>query len=172
MFYLLDQPTEKEFQDLALRYREMKPLAVRTAVTLLRTGSDLITGFETLMGRYNLSQGRFLILVVMNRRPAERTSPSVLAEKIGVTRATMTRLIDGLERDRLIRRIPHKTDRRRQEIELSARGRALLEEILPDYWSRLDTLMQGLDNTEQQTLLTLLTKVAGGIPALTKEDAQ
>ena len=169
MFYLLDQPTEKEFQDLACRYREMKPLAVKTAVTMLRTGSDLITGFEKLMGRYNLSQGRFLILVVMNRQPEERTSPSVLAEKIGVTRATMTRLIDGLERDGLIRRTPHKKDRRRQEINLSSRGRTLLEEILPDYWSRIDTLMQGLNETEQQTMLTLLAKVAGGIPALTEE---
>lgn len=171
MFYLLDQPTETEFQDLAGRYREMKPLAVKTAVTMLRTGSDLITGFETLLGKYGLSQGRFLILVVMNRRPEERTSPSILAEKIGVTRATMTRLIDGLERDGLTCRIPHKEDRRRQEIELTAKGRNLLEKILPDYWSRLDVLMQGLSEAEQKTMISLLAKVAAGLPALTREDA-
>ena len=116
-----------------------------------------------------LSQGRFLILVVMNRTPAELTSPSVLAEKIGVTRATMTRLIDGLERDGLIRRYPHGEDRRRQNIKLTAKGQELLEEILPDYWSRIDTLMKGLNETEQQAMITLLSKVADGLPALTEE---
>jgi len=170
MFYLLDQPTEKEFQALAGRYREMSPLAVKAAVAMLRTGSDLVTGFEKLMGRYGLSQGRFLILVVMNRTPDALTSPSVLAGKIGVTRATMTRLIDGLERDGLIRRYPHREDRRRQEIKLTAKGRDLLEKILPDYWSRIDTLMQGLNETEQQAMITLLAKVAGGLPALTEKE--
>lgn len=169
MFYLLDQPTEKEFQNLARRYREMDPLSVKACVTLLKTGSDLLTGFEKMLGRYGLSQGRFLILIVMNRKPDEATSPSVLAEKIGVTRATMTRLIDGLEKDGLIRRSPHETDRRQQVIRLTAAGRGIMEDLLPDYWSRLYTLMSGLDNTEQAALISLLTKVAAGVPALTAE---
>ncbi len=63
MFYLMDQPTEMEFQDLARRYGEMDPLSVKAAVTLLRAGSDLLTGFEKMLGGYGLSQGRFLILV-------------------------------------------------------------------------------------------------------------
>ena len=41
MFYLLDQPTEKEFQNLAHRYENMEPSSVKAAVTLLKTGSDL-----------------------------------------------------------------------------------------------------------------------------------
>lgn len=170
MFYLLDQPTENEFHDLALRYRQMELLSVKATVTLLKTGSDLLTGFEKLLGGYGLSQGRFLILIVMNRTPDELTSPSILAEKIGVTRATMTRLIDGLERDRLLERSPHESDRRKQHLKLTEKGIALLETLLPDYWQRLDDLMGGLDNRERATLISLLQKVATGIPALTGEE--
>ncbi len=146
----------------------MEPLCVMATVTLLKTGSDLLTGFEKMLGRYGLSQARFLILIVMNRTPDELTSPSVLAQKIGVTRATMTRLIDGLEKDGLIKRYPHESDRRKQQLKLTARGRGLLETLLPDYWSRLYGLMGGLDAAEQATLITLLKKVAKRIPALTQ----
>jgi len=168
IFYLLDQPTEQEFEALALRYQDMEPLCVKATVTLLRTGSDLLTGFEKMLGRYGLSQGRFLILIVMNRTPDELTSPSILADKIGVTRATMTRLIDGLEKERLIKRYAHESDRRKQHLKLTSKGRAILETLLPDYWSRLYGLMGGLDTQEQATLITLLQKVARRIPALTE----
>ena len=168
MFYLLDQPTKDEFQALAGRYREMDPMSVKATVSLLKTGSDLLTGFEKMLGRYGLSQGRFLVLVVMNRKPLELTSPSVLSRKIGVTKATMTRLIDGLVREGLLERYSHDTDRRRQQLSLTGKGIKLLEKILPDYWSRIDALMSGLDETEQKSLAALLKKVAKGIPALTK----
>ena len=38
MFYLLDQPTEEEFENLARRYKERAPGSVKAAVTLLKTG--------------------------------------------------------------------------------------------------------------------------------------
>ncbi|THB67584.1 MAG: MarR family transcriptional regulator, partial [Desulfovibrio sp.] len=167
MFYLLDQPTEEEFQSLARRYKDMEPSSVKAAVTLLKTGSDLLTGFEKMLQRYGLSQGRFLILVVMNRQPGQAMSPSVLAQKIGVTRATMTGLIDGLVRDGYIARDRHPSDRRKQDLLLTQTGKTLLESLLPDYWSRLFELMSGLTSEEEEKLVLLLNKVARGIPALT-----
>lgn len=170
MFYLLDQPTEDEFQILAQRYQQMSPSSVKAAVTLLKTGSDLLTGFEKMLGTYGLSQGRFLILMVMNRQPGEAASPSILAEKIGVTRATMTGLITGLVKEGLIRRSYAKADRRRQKLRLTAKGKALLEEILPDYWSRIRKLTDGLNEAEKKEMVRLLNKIAAGIPALTGEN--
>ena len=167
MFYLLDQPTEEEFQSLARRYEDMEPSSVKAAVTLLKTGSDLLTGFETMLGRYGVSQGRFLILVVMNRKPNRKTTPSALAKQIGVTRATMTGLLDGLEKDGFIERSRQAGDRRKCDLTLTRNGKRVLELLLPDYWSRIHGLMSGLTKTEEQTLATLLRKVADGIPALT-----
>lgn len=168
MFYLLDQPTEEEFENLAGRYREMAPSSVQAAVTLLKTGSDVLTGFEKMLRTYGLSQGRFLILIVMNRQPDQATSPSALAEKIGVTRATMTGLINGLVKDGLLRRASHSGDRRRQALWLTDHGRSLLEALLPDYWSRIYNLMAGLTPEEEKTLTRLLRKVAGRVSALTE----
>ena len=167
MFYLLDQPTEKEFDHLAQRYREMDPSSVKAAVTLLKTGSDVLTGFEKMLKVYGLSQGRFLILLVMNRQPDKSTTPSVLAEKIGVTRATMTGLIDGLVKDGFIKRFSHKSDRRKQNLRLTESGKNALEKLLPDYWSRIYNLMSGLTQTEEEQLILLLRKVGDRVSKLT-----
>lgn len=122
-----------------------------------------------MLGKYGLSQGRFLILIVMNRQPDQETNPSILAKKIGVTRATMTGLIDGLEKEGLIRRAVHKNDRRKQSLRLTEKGRHVLENLLPDYWSRLYNLMNGLTKKELTTLIKLLEKVSGKITDLTGE---
>lgn len=168
MFYLLDQPTEDEFENLARRYRDMAPSSVKAMVTLLKTGSDVLTGFEKMLKSYGLSQGRFLILVVMNRNPDQSTTPSILAEKIGVTRATMTGLVDSLVKDGYVKRYAHASDRRRQNLRLTAPGKALLEKMLPDYWSRIHRLMNCLTAQEEETLIRLLEKVAGQVFELTK----
>lgn len=171
MFYLMDQPSGEQLEDLARRYRDMEPGAVRGMVRLLRVGSDLLTAFERLLGRYGLSQGRFLTLLVLNRTPETPLAPSEISAKVGVARATMTRLLDGLARDGLVRKSPHAEDRRRLELTLTARGRGLLEEILPGYWRRVAGLMGGLTLSERELLYALLDKVASGIPELTRRES-
>jgi DNA-binding MarR family transcriptional regulator len=50
-----------------------------------------------------------------------------LAAAEGVRPATMTGIVNGLERDGLVRRRPHGSDRRAVQIEATAAGRRLLE---------------------------------------------
>ena len=125
----------------------------------MRTGSDLMTVFETVLGQYGLSQGRFLVLIVMNRTPQEAINPSFLAEKLGVTRATVTGLLDGLETGKFIERIADSQDRRRIGIRLTPEGRQVLGNLLPDYYRIMARLTAGLSENERQTMLSLLTKI-------------
>jgi len=169
MFYLMDTPNQKQFQDLARRYERMDIQSVQALVKLLRTGSDLLTGFEKRLGTYGLSQGRFLILVILNRTPQTPLTPSELAEKLGVTRATMTGLVTGLEKDQLITRQTDFVDKRKIYIRLTAKGIHRLESILPDYYDRINGLMQGLTRNQKTTLISLLEIVDAGIPNLTMD---
>jgi DNA-binding MarR family transcriptional regulator len=50
-----------------------------------------------------------------------------LAAAEGVRSATMTGIVNGLERDGLVRRRPHGSDRRAVQVEATASGRRLLE---------------------------------------------
>ena len=167
MFYLKDLPDDATLKEFSERYLNMDISAVKACLVLLRAGSDLLTGFETMLSRHGLSQGRFLILIVLYRTPDEAVSPSELAEKIGVTRATMTGLLDGLERDELIKRYAHPEDRRKISIRLMEKGIETLQHMLPDYYERIGKLMQALTEDERQQFIALLEKVNEGLPALT-----
>ena len=163
MFYLKDLPTDRTLGEFAKRYPELDPSALKTCVVLLRTGSDLLTAFETILGKHGLSQGRFLTLIVLNRTPNEAINPSTLAEKVGVKRATMTGLLDGLEQKGMVKRLAHPEDRRKVSIRLTDTGRQVLDEMLPDYYSRIAKLMVNLTENERKSLVSLLGKIDQGL---------
>lgn len=168
MFYLKDLPTDQSLAEFAKRYPTINPSALKTCAALLRTGSDLLTAFETILGNYGLSQGRFLTLIVMNRTPDDEINPSTLADKLGVRRATMTGLLDGLEKDSLVERLAHPEDRRKKGVRLTAKGRQVLDDILPGYYRHISRLMVNLTERERAELLSLLAKVNRGLSFLLK----
>jgi len=165
MFFLKDLPTDRNLRDFSARYPNMNPSALKTGAELMRTGSNLLAAFEMILNRSGLSQGRFLTLIVMNRTPEEAINPSSLAHNLGVTRATMTGLLDGLEKKGLIERRTHAADRRKVGVLLTASGRRTLENILPDYYRHFAKLATYLDEGERQTLMSLLKKVNQGLVA-------
>jgi DNA-binding MarR family transcriptional regulator len=166
MFYLKDLPTDTSMQEFSRLYPNMNPSAIKSCANLLRTGSELLTTFETILGRHNLSQGRFLTLIVMNRNPDVADSPSCLADKIGVRRSTMTGLLDRLERDGLIKRLAGHPDRRKIGVQLTSSGRQVLADLLPDYYRNIAKIMAKLTEKERLDLTSLLGKVNQGLATI------
>ena len=159
MFFLKDLPTDMPLREFSQRFPNMNPSALKICAELMRTGSGLLATFDTVLGKYGLSQGRFLVLIVMNRTPDKENNPSSMAEKLGVKRATMTGLLDGLGKDNLIERVSDARDRRKIGIRLTANGRQLLDEMLPDYYRHMAKLTANLSENERQTMISLLGKV-------------
>ena len=169
MFYLKDLPTDRSMDELGARYANINPSAIKAYATLLRTGSELLTAFESIFSHHGLSQGRVLTLIVMNRTPAEDVNPSYLARKVGVKRATMTGLLNGLERNGLIERLIQPEDRRKISVRLTAQGRHLLDQVLPEYYRNIAKVMSTLTEKERQDLMSLLQKVNQGLSSLRQE---
>lgn len=167
MFYLRDLPNDQTLNEFAGRYPDMDPSAVKACLHLLRRGSDLLAAFEIMLSRHGLSQGRFLALIVMYRTPEETISPSQLAAKVGVARATMTGLLDGLEKEELVERQASAEDRRKIGVRLTGKACEVLEGMLPDYYCRIAKLMENLSTGERVELLTLLEKIDRALGALT-----
>jgi DNA-binding MarR family transcriptional regulator len=69
-------------------------------------------------------EGRELaVLIVL---ASDRLSQQEAAGRLGVDRTTMVTLLDGLETKSLVARHPHAQDRRRNLVELTAAGQAVL----------------------------------------------
>lgn len=70
----------------------------------------------------SLPQYRLLVSI-----SGEAQRASDLAVQVGVSRPTLTSLVDGLEHNKLLRRVPVPTDRRGIQLEPTDAGRAAIE---------------------------------------------
>ena len=158
MFFLRDLPKDHELLSLSRRYDNMKPSATKACLLIMRIGSDISQAFESLLRKDCLSLGRFLSLMLLNRNPETALSPSLLADKVGVTRPTMTGLLDGLVKDKLVKRYSADDDRRKLLVQITAKGRKRLDSILPQYYQLISELLSNLSQDEQETLASLMIK--------------
>jgi DNA-binding MarR family transcriptional regulator len=73
------------------------------------------------------------VLVALSEAPGERLRLHELADRVVLSRSGLTRLVDRLERARLLRREACPTDRRGAFAVLTADGRATLRRTWPAY---------------------------------------
>jgi DNA-binding MarR family transcriptional regulator len=162
---LKDLPRYECLLEASKRYPEMDPTACEAFLHLLRAGDEVFLQMDQNFTDHGISQGRFGVLMQllsasqMCAESAGGVSPAELAERTGVTRATMTGLIDTLERDGLVRRNADTQDRRMMRVCLTDKGRALMQRILPSHFQRMTAIMQPLDTDERRTLVQLLNKI-------------
>jgi DNA-binding MarR family transcriptional regulator len=164
-------PKELPRQDVLLtaarQYPTLDASALETFFALVRLSADLQAALQAHFSRYKISSGRFVVLITLEFGTlADDAGPCELADHIGVTRATMTGLLDGLERDGLIARVDHPEDRRRMKVMLTTAGKRYLDKILPDHFRRQSAVMAKLSAGERRQLIQLLRKVGQGLPAL------
>jgi DNA-binding MarR family transcriptional regulator len=86
-------------------------------------------------------------------------SQQALAAMVSVDPRNLVPVIDLLERRGLVCRRPYPTDRRRNALELTADGRALMTRLAVSGRSLEDEMLAGLDETEKATLQKLLLKL-------------
>jgi DNA-binding MarR family transcriptional regulator len=75
-----------------------------------------------------------------------------LAAAEGVRSATMSGIVNGLERDGLVRRRPHGRDRRAVNIEATAAGRRLLDRARKTRIERVASRLADLEPDDLETL--------------------
>jgi len=131
---------------------------LRLCFQLLSLSSAIDRDCATRLAPHGLSEGRFIVLFLLHGAGGT-LPPHELAERAGVTRATISGLLDGLQREGLLQRRHDAEDGRRLQIVLTARGRRLAEELFNQHTQWIGGLFKGLDASEQAQLSKLLTKV-------------
>jgi DNA-binding MarR family transcriptional regulator len=158
-----ETPNPDQIAALERRYGCVDGGACETCILLLHTANDVVGAFCTHLSAHEMSQGRFIVLMMLNREPGKLFMSSQLAEMCSVTKATMTGLIDGLEREGLVTRQPSQDDRRATFVGLSQKGLDLMDRILPGHFARVSALMQDLTVDERAEFRRLLAKVREGV---------
>jgi DNA-binding MarR family transcriptional regulator len=173
LLMLKDLPRYECLLEAARNFPDLDPSACEAYLNLLRAGDEAYRQSESFFNDHDISPGRFTVLMLLYDKlrgePLPQT-PADLAEKAGVTRATITGLVDTLERDGLVTREHDSADRRMMLVHLTHKGHAALKEILPGHFKHMAALMAPLTEHERKTLVRLLNKVAGQASAMAAKE--
>ena len=152
-------PKYEVFLEEAKRFPGLDASACYTYLQLLRTGDELLALDEQVLTSYGTRHGRFNLLMMLLKYSDGEATPAGLADKTGVTRATISGLLDGLEKDGLIERRPDPEDRRLIRVHLTDAGHGFLDKIRPGYCRWLSSIVEPLSEEERQQLVMLLEKI-------------
>ena len=154
-------PTWEELERHRQAVPEIKPAAVIAMLGIKQAAEDIqYSIMDVLQKDYHLSEGKFCVLVVLHQRREQGVAPSVLAEKVGVTRATISNMLQRMERDGLVTMENALGDGRSKVVRLTERGLQLMKEVLPPHYLRVTKLMDRLSEEEQRELIKLLKKIS------------
>jgi DNA-binding MarR family transcriptional regulator len=130
----LFDPAVRESIALLGSRRDVEPLEALAALRL--AAHRMHSAMERWTESHGLSESRLRLLMVLYFSPDRRRPLGELAEMLDVVPRTVTDLVDVLERDGLIRRIPDSADRRSVHAQLTRAGTKRVEAI------RRDTVLQ------------------------------
>ncbi|MGA3030779.1 MAG: MarR family transcriptional regulator [Candidatus Limnocylindrales bacterium] len=102
-------------------------VATEAVMNTIRTADMLFDHIGRLLRPLNVSAAGGLLLGILRDRGA--MSPSELGERLIVTRATVTGLVDSLERHGFVRRSANPADRRSLIVEITPSGLEVVQEL-------------------------------------------
>jgi len=123
---------EAELEFFADRYAGMDRQLFIRFLRILFGSARLLGLLEHYLNLYDLSQGRFQVMMETFKNMDEGgIPPSELAGLMGVKSASVTGLVDNLERDGLVQRVRNSKDRRKVSIQLTNKATDFLDSFLP-----------------------------------------
>lgn len=128
-------------------------MAVFTAI--LRSHQLLIDKVGAVMRDHGLTFPRYEILTWLATDPESSLTLSWISRTLRIPPATVTNLIDRLERDELVRRVQHPTDARTTLAVITEKGSALAEAATRDLNERVYVDV-GLSERKRTQLIGLL----------------
>jgi len=116
-------------------------LARHTWAVFLTAHAVLVDAVEERLGKAGLPPFSWYdLLWALERADDGRRRMHELADLVVVSRSNLTRLVDRLEKARLVRRVPSEDDRRGAYAEITAEGRKLRRKMWPVYAAAIDEL--------------------------------
>src|SRR6476661_4256848 len=99
----------------------------RIPFLLSQLGSHMATEFHERLDGTGVGPRVYAVLMALASEDGQ--SQRQLSARLGIHRNAMVALIDGLESDGLVKRMPHPDDRRAFAVTLTAKARTLLPEL-------------------------------------------
>ena len=138
-------------------------------MALVRTGARLLACIDQAVRHHRLSTAGRGALAILDGA-GQPLSPTAIAERLIVTTASVTSLLDTLERRGLVERQPDPTDRRRLLIVITQEGKAIVDQFLPEVVALQTAAMANLTETQRRQLVEILAVLGADLTTLDADD--
>ena len=125
-------------------------------IIVVRTGRKLLRAMRESLIPFGLTTTQFFLLMALYQK--DRILISVLAKKAGLDKATLTGILDRLERDGLIKREAATNDRRAIEICLTNKAAAMQKDLTRLYNETNQSFLAVLNKEEKQVIYRIAEK--------------
>ena len=122
-----------------------------------KTVRKVARAYRDEIAAHKLTHGQFFVIVAIMEE--EGLLPSELAEKTSQDRATITGLLDRLEKDAWIERKPDPNDRRSLRIYLGARGHDNKAAVLKLFEDTNQKFLNRFSKTEWEQMQSFLVRL-------------
>ena len=113
---------------------------------------------EFLRVEHSTTLPRFDVMAALYRR-RESVTMSELSRMLLVSNGNATAVVDRLEKDGLVARIPSETDRRTVYVALTQTGLAQFEGLAKEHEAEVDTLFAGLSDRDIEMLTDIFKRM-------------
>jgi DNA-binding MarR family transcriptional regulator len=119
------------------------------------------------VGRAGTTPARARLLMALQCPTGAQMSE--VGARLGVTPRNVTKLVDGLEEEGLLKREPHPHDRRVTLLRLTDKGRQVSHQSMGANWATAAQLYERLSAAERRDLARILRKLLDGLRATDAE---
>ena len=144
--------------DFENRYPDSNAKATECAMNLVLTADLLEKRIASLLLPFHLSPASGLVLSILADTET-LVSPNNIADRLIISRASVTSLLDSLEKRGFLTRKPHPTDRRKLLVELTDSGRQVANSFRPIVHQQQKVWLSALNVKEQEQLIEMLHRL-------------
>jgi DNA-binding MarR family transcriptional regulator len=145
-------------RDFAKEFPDASASATECAMNLARTGDLVVGRVAAALQPLDVSPAGGLVLGIL-KDAGRPCPPNFISERLIVSRATVTGVLDTLVKRGLVRREPHPTDRRMVLVHLTKVGGRMADRVRNTVHRGEAEWMGSLDERERAQLTELLGKV-------------
>ena len=133
-------------------------------VGIVRAGEAFVALANQSLNSYQLSPAARQALAILDGA-GEPLSPTEIARRLIVTTASITSLLDTLQRRGLVERRPDPADRRRLLITITPAAQELVRRFVPEIVALQASVMRDIPDQERRQFVAVLTRIREAIAA-------
>ncbi len=134
-------------------------------LNIVHTAGQIAAAGAVFLRPYDLTEAQFNVLFALKHKNCDLTQ-SALSERLVVTRASVTSVLDKLEEKGLVERVSVPGNRRIYHVKLTSKGRELIDEMEPSYRRMVYGALADLSEKDYKALIRFLERVRSRTVAL------